>query len=576
MSRVFIVGWDGATFDLIEPWVAEDKLPNIARLIEAGVHGPLRSTLPPMTFPAWSSFMTGKNPGQHGIYDFTRQKPGKYELEFVNGGLRRAASFWSILSRAGRKVISISVPCTYPPEPVNGIMISGFDGPGQVGTSEVDARGMHPPELYNELKEKLGGHPIGAFIANEINDGRPSAGLDRMLDAVRRKAATAKYLMQNREWDCMMILFGESDGVGHHFWKYCDPKSPLYQHQPELSDAIFRVYQELDRQLGEITDLLPVDATLLMMSDHGFGGVSNWILYPNCWLSSQGAMRFRGRSSQRFARSLETLKLKALAKLPIGFKKLLYRLASSKFGKIESQVRYAMIDWSGTEAFFEENPYYPALWINLKGRQPGGTVEPGEHYERVRDRLIAQLESWTNPDTGERIVEKAYRREDVYSGAALADAPDIVVKWALHEGYNYAFQLSSKSLDRSWFRKADPNQAETLAFFTGKSGHHRDDGIFLAQGPTIRGGQMVRGARIMDLAPTILHLLDVPIPADMDGRVLGDILTPEYAAVAPSDRSAADLSHSMREPVAQAAVGSYSEDDEAVIAERLRALGYIE
>src|SRR5205085_6322680 len=207
MSRVFIVGWDGATFDLIEPWVAEGKLPNIARLMKRGVHGRLRSTLPPMTFPAWSSFMTGKNPGKHGIFDFTRQKPGKYELEFVNGGLRRAPSFWNILSRAGRKVISISVPCTYPPEPVNGIMISGFDGPGQVGTSEVDARGMHPPELHQEIKEKLGGHPIGAFIANEINDGRPSAGLDRMLDAVRRKAATAKYLMQNKPWDCMMILF---------------------------------------------------------------------------------------------------------------------------------------------------------------------------------------------------------------------------------------------------------------------------------------------------------------------------------------------------------------------------------
>src|SRR5689334_13033273 len=142
MHPVFIIGWDGATFDLIRPWVAQGKLPHIARLMETGAHGSLRSNLPPMTFPAWSSFMTGKNPGKHGIFDFTRPRPGRYELEFVNGGHRRAASFWQILTRAGRKVVSISVPCTFPPEAVDGVMISGFDAPGLEGRgAHVDARG---------------------------------------------------------------------------------------------------------------------------------------------------------------------------------------------------------------------------------------------------------------------------------------------------------------------------------------------------------------------------------------------------------------------------------------------------
>src|SRR5438093_9058449 len=114
-TRVFMIGWDGATFDLIRPWVAEGKLPNIARLVETGVHGPLRSTIPPWTFPAWTSFMTGKNPGKHGIFDFFRTRPGSYDLEFVNGGMRRTVSFWQILSAAGHPVISVSVPCTFPP-----------------------------------------------------------------------------------------------------------------------------------------------------------------------------------------------------------------------------------------------------------------------------------------------------------------------------------------------------------------------------------------------------------------------------------------------------------------------------
>ena len=214
MSRVFIVGWDGATFDLIKPWIADGQLPHIAQILDDGVHGELRSTLPPMTFPAWTSFMTGKNPAKHGIFDFTRQRPGSYDLEFVNGGQRQAPSFWKLLSDAGRRVISISVPCTYPPEPVNGVMISGFDAPGLGGKSaRADSRGMYPPELCDELNREIGGHPMGAFIINEVNRGTPEIGLERMIKVVERKAATAKYLMETRDWDCFMILFGESDGV---------------------------------------------------------------------------------------------------------------------------------------------------------------------------------------------------------------------------------------------------------------------------------------------------------------------------------------------------------------------------
>ncbi|HEX2477357.1 MAG TPA: alkaline phosphatase family protein, partial [Lacipirellulaceae bacterium] len=192
MTRVFIVGWDGATFDLIKPWVERGLLPNIAATLENGAHGPLRSTLPPMTFPAWSSFMTGKNPGGHGIFDFMRPRPQSYDLEFVNGGQRKAPSFWRLLSDAGRKVISISVPCTYPPETVNGIMLSGFDAPGLGGSgSKLDARGMHPTSLCAELDRAVGGHPIGSFPIAEINQGRPDLALEKILAAIRQKAATA-------------------------------------------------------------------------------------------------------------------------------------------------------------------------------------------------------------------------------------------------------------------------------------------------------------------------------------------------------------------------------------------------
>jgi predicted AlkP superfamily phosphohydrolase/phosphomutase len=568
-TRVFIVGWDGATFDLIKPWVAAGKLPHIAELMRQGTHGVLRSTLPPMTFPAWTSFMTGKNPGKHGIYDFTRLRPGSYDLEFVNGGRRRASSLWRLLSDAGRRVISISVPCTYPPEPLNGIMLSGFDAPGLGGTgSRLDARGMYPPQIFDELTRETGGHPIGSFPVSEINDGRPERALKKIVQAIREKAATTRYLMQRYPWDCCMILFGESDGVGHQFWKYCDPQSPLYTPHAEMRDSIYQVYQELDRQLGELRGLLPAEATLILMSDHGFGGVSNRVLYPNCWLREQGFIAFRGGLAGLRSRVLDQIKLRGVSNVPVRIKRLLYRIAGGRLGRIEAGVRYAMIDWRHTRAFFDENPYYPAIWVNLKGRQPQGTVDPGEQYEAVRTELMKRLLAWQDPRTGESIVKNALRREEVYCGPSLAEAPDIVVHWAEPGGYSYAFKVSSKSKQMRWTEELDPQRPENMAFFTGKSGSHRDDGVLVACGPAVRSGEVIEGANIMDVAPTVLHLLGVPVPADMDGKPLLQMLV-EGAA-----RSEVRIAPASRATVA-ASTEAYSTQDEQAISDRLRALGYL-
>jgi predicted AlkP superfamily phosphohydrolase/phosphomutase len=572
MSKVFIIGWDGATFDLIRPWVEQGELPNLAGIMAEGVHGPLRSTMPPWTFPAWSSFMTGKNPGKHGIYDFTRPRPGTYELEFVNGGQRRGETFWRVLSRAGRRVISISVPCTFPPEPVNGVMISGFDAPGLGGRgTHVDARGMHPRELYDELDRQGIRHPIGAFVVNDINRGRPDLAVEHVLETIRAKSATAKYLIARKEWDCAMILFGESDGVGHHFWKYCDPASPLFHDDPRVRDAILRVYKELDRQTGELMELLPPEAVTLVMSDHGFGGTSDWVLYPNCWLRERGLLRFRSGATRWASRALDDVKLHAVARLPGAVKRGLYRLIPRGLGGVEARVRVALIDWAGTEAYFDENPYYPALYVNLKGRQPRGIVEPGAAYEALRDRLIAELQGWRHPETGEPVVERAYRREEVYSGPALDEAPDVVVKWALCRGYSYAFTLSAKSRRLAWIERVDPGRPENLQYFNSKSGTHRDDGIFLARGASIRAGRAIQGARIIDLAPTILGLLGVPVPDDMDGRVLTEALTDDF------DREAALQTASAPAQGADAPeAGYYSPEEEAAVSERLKSLGYLE
>src|SRR5918993_5510705 len=195
MSRVFVVGWDGATFDHIEPWIDDGSLPHLARLINQGAHGPLRSTIPPWSFQAWTSFMTGKNPGKHGVYDFFRTPVGTYDLEFVNAGHRRGgATVWQVLSEADKRVIAIGIPGTFPPDPVNGVMISGFDFPGEGPGTYLDEKGIYPREVFAELEREVGPYPIDPPILTEMKQGRFEVALERILATVRQQASTAKYL----------------------------------------------------------------------------------------------------------------------------------------------------------------------------------------------------------------------------------------------------------------------------------------------------------------------------------------------------------------------------------------------
>jgi predicted AlkP superfamily phosphohydrolase/phosphomutase len=264
------------------------------------------------------------------------------------------------------------------------------------------------------------------------------------------------------------------------------------------------------------------------------------------------------------------LKTRALSVLPADARRWIYRLAGQRLGGFEARVRYGVIDWTGTEAYCEENPYYPVFWINLKGRQPGGIVEPGRQYECVRDRLIRELEAWRHPETGAAIVEKVHRREDIYAGPCTDQAPDVIAEWALHQGYSYAFKLSAKSRALGWIERVDPRNPESFQFYTSKSGSHRREGIFVARGPNISAGMAISGASLADLAPTILRVLGVAVPDDMDGSVLAEILPdrhgPIVAACAP-DRNSRDRPQGN---------GTYSSEEEQKISERLRALGYVE
>jgi len=562
-----MIGLDGATFDLIRPWVEEGRLPNLGRLMREGSWAPMRSTHPPMTFPAWNAFMTGMNPAKHGIFDFTERRPNSYEVQFVNARQRKVKTLWMRLSEAGKRVGVVGVPATWPPEPVNGVMISGFDAP------RADATAMHPKGLCEELLREVGPYRITSNIARDIDADRPEAALDAILKTVASKGATAKYLYGREPWDCFMVLFGESDVVGHHFWRYMDPGSPHYEEAPpRVRDAIRAVYEALDTLVGELISMAPEGTTVLVASDHGFGGTGDHVLHVNRYLAGRGLLTFRGPGPRDL-----WLKLLGLAKvwgmrlLPTALRrKLRYKQRRGVAGRVESALRFGAIDWSRTRAYSEELPYYPPVWINLEGREPEGTVPPGE-YETVRDEVIRVLAEWRNPDTGEPVVEWARRREEVYRGDHVGKAADVVANYALDRGYTYLSRPSRQASQGLPVERLDPRAEGVSRFVSNRSGSHREMGILILGGEGVPACGESPPVAILDVTPTVLYLLGMSAAEGMDGRVLEEMLDLSPAA----DRSVRPGEGAVQEEGFDDSDPGYTEEEEEQIRDRLSQWGYL-
>src|SRR6185369_7267600 len=256
-ATLVVVGLDGATLDLIRPWIADGTLPHLARLCDRGAWGRLRSTIPPATFPAWTSLVTGVNPGRHGVLDFTERVPGTYRVRFVNGGRRRAAALWTRCNAAGRRSAVLTVPGTYPPEPVDGVMVSGWDSPL---TTAADGSFVHPRGFYDEMTRVVGGRlPFADFQEIAAGPGWHAHALAQLVDGVARRTRLVRHCL--RDCDVLMVVYGESDTVAHHFWRFHDPQSPRFAPSP-FREAIRQVYRILDTALGEIIATTPPEATI--------------------------------------------------------------------------------------------------------------------------------------------------------------------------------------------------------------------------------------------------------------------------------------------------------------------------
>jgi len=579
-ARLIIIGLDGATFDLIEPMAAEGELPALADLMRRGVRARLRSTVPPMTMPAWSSFLTGLWPGGHGIFDFTVHEPGRYALRFVNSRDRSGATFLRILSEAGRRVASIGVPATYPPEPLNGMMISGFDSPVTTG---IDNSFVYPPGMYDKIQREVGPFKITDFQEIRIGPGWHDMAFRRIEETLEAKAAVVRYLLGREVWDCFVALFGEADTTSHHFWFCHDPRSPRFD--PAMAsrhgNAIRSIYRKLDAVVGQLAaealsgrpDGEPT--YVMVVSDHGFGGSGRKVLYLNRWLEEQGILEFRPVGPA--ARLTSHARAAALRYTPARLQEALFRRAGGRLASmVESRARFGPIDWAGTRAYSEEINTFPGIWINLRDREPGGIVEPGPEYEELRDEIITALGQWRDPETDRPIVKRAIRREELYRGPHLDRAPDIVIVPALDRGYSYTFLSSPGGRPGPAVRVIGPGEYAG-AKGKGMNGSHRPDGIFILAGPGVRSGIVIRGASIIDCAPTVLYLLGLPVPRWMDGRVLEEAVGPEVVKIRPVAFREGDADPQWPATGRRTGrPGGFSPEEEREIRDRLKSLGYME
>jgi predicted AlkP superfamily phosphohydrolase/phosphomutase len=546
LRPALVLALDGATFSVIGPLAAAGRLPHLARAMREGTHAPLPSVLPPVTFPAWSSFMTGLEPGEHGVFDFTQKVAGAYRIRFANASDRAGRSLFARVCEAGGRVLVLGMPAAFPPERVDGLLVCGFDAPVSTGT---DARSASDPALYERVARVA-----GPWMRPDIDESARDAGfheraVDTLLGRIERKERFALEALRTLEHDggrpdLAMVVFSESDTVGHHYWRDHDPRSP--RHDPAASaqrrGAIAAVYERLDAACGRLRAAFGEDALCIVLSDHGMGGAAAHVVHLNRRLEETGLLVRRASAARGpggwdgLARAARDA---ALRWLPASVAQHLFRRARTVAARVESAARMGGFDWDRTRAWSEEANTFPGIWINLRGRESRGCVDPAA-YEATRDAVIDALLRWRIPGSDAPVVAQAVRREQVLQGPYVERAPDIVVELALVDGYGLSLVPTPWQEAPASVRRLAPDELGG-GRGRGMNGTHRRDGIWIDAGA--------------DLGPP---------PSGLAGAALAIAHGMGIAWQPGDDGSRASARR------------DYSAKEDAVVAERLRALGYLD
>jgi predicted AlkP superfamily phosphohydrolase/phosphomutase len=532
---ILIIGIDGATFNIINPLIEQGRLPNIARLMCCGVYGPLKSSVPALSPVAWTSFMTGMNPGTHGIFDFSGRVPNSYRFKINNATDIRTKPLWMILSELQKKVCVIGVTMTFPPENVNGYMVSGLGTP-----PDLNCTFTHPSDLNKEIEEEFGKFIVVPKVnLRVIKKSRKEKAryIKKVFESAEQRTKIFKYLWNKESFDFGMLFFLDTDGVSHYFWKYMDSSHKGYDRQSarKFGDTIFKVYEKIDNSIGEILHGVKKDCHIIIVSDHGFGPLER-VLFLNNWLKERGHLRFKNS---------------------YGINRLRSTLSKIKGKQTSLPNLLEKVDWKNTKAFF--NGTVGNIFINLKGREPEGLVEPGEEYERLCRQLTEELYELADPENGESVVNKVYQKEEIINDWYNECAPDLTI--ILKPRYGVVGQ--------EIFLHGLKDRGEIISDSNNWSGDHESDGILIAHGPSLKKSERISGARIIDIVPTILYLMGLPVPRNLDGNVLIKAFKDDFLK---SNR----IVFSSDSATKESASIEYTESEAELVKDRLKDLGYLE
>ena len=495
--RVLVIGADGASPEMIYAWANGGLLPAFRALMERGVRGRLTSTVPPHSGPAWISAITGKNPGKHGVFYFTTVNPRRAPPRIVSSHDIRTETMFDVAGRNGKRSVVVNVPITYPPWRIKGVMVSGIFAPSEkvVFTS--------PPEVGPGLVAN--GYEVEFSTWDTWKENRRLVSRDETPEELSRmrndyfngtlemddKIADAFIgLLQNEDWDLSMVMLPGLDRVQHLLWQPMVRGEDLSAgRQFGCSRFVVEAYQNVDRLVKKILGTVDGDTWIVFLSDHGFG-LTPRIFYANRWLRSQGLLTPSRRASI-YGRGIA--KLKGLAQ-EIGD-----RPADKSVPAFHILLPLSSIDMPQTKAY-SPTPYG---LVNVNGKST-------EEREILANSLAKQFEEIVDPKSGRRVILKAHLSSEIYPGPCQAEASDLI----LEPVPDYHIENRMDGTDAF----ADAERHPAL---------HKPEGILLLSGPQSWNNFELSSAHIYDVAPTILTILGVPLPKDIDGKTLSTAFRPD-------------------------------------------------
>jgi predicted AlkP superfamily phosphohydrolase/phosphomutase len=462
--KIFVVGLDCADPVLVFDWW-RNELPTLRRLMEAGAYGPLTSCVPCITVPAWSSMTSGKDPGVLGFYGFRNRADYSYEnMAIATGSVVKEPRVWELLGQAGKQVIIVGVPQTYPINVVNGHLISSFLTPS------VRRQYTYPNELRYEIENLLGDREYDVDV-HQFRTENKEFLIKQIYEMTEKRFIVLKHLLRNKPWDFFMFVEMGVDRIHHGLWKYMDPMHPKYEPGNPYQDTIKKYYQYIDQELGDMLSALDDDTIVMIVSDHGAKRMEGGICI-NEWLRREGFLVLKEEPLREGDR-------------PIPFEKV-------------------EVDWEKTTAW-GAGGYYARIFLNVQGREPNGLI-PKADYAQARDDLSSAINAIPDAE-GNPLDTSCFWPVATYRQVRNIP-PDIIV---------YLGDLRWRSVGSFGF--------DSIYTFENDIGpddaNHAQDGLVIYYDPKQNlGGQRLSGMHLMDFAPTVLHLFGQTIPDDIQGKVI--------------------------------------------------------